>query len=57
MLKMDGKVFGILLAGLIIGGLLGYGLAPRGVSQAEYQSMEKKVTDLQNQLSDLQGKV
>ncbi|WP_297439180.1 hypothetical protein [Thermococcus sp.] len=54
---MDGKVFGILLAGLLIGGLLGYGLAPRGVSQAEYQSVEKKVIDLQNQLSDLQGKV
>ena len=54
---MDGKVFGILLAGLLIGGLLGYGLAPRGVSQVEFQSVEKKATDLQNQLSDLQGKV
>ncbi len=57
MLRMNEKFWAMLVVGLVIGGLLGYGLAPKGVSQAEYQSVEKKVSDLQSQLSDLQGKV
>lgn len=46
-----------LIVGLVVGGLLGYGLAPKGVSQAEYQTVKNEVMNLQKQLSDLQEKV
>ncbi|MCO6042090.1 hypothetical protein [Thermococcus alcaliphilus] len=54
---MDVKVLGFLLVGLLIGTLAGYGLAPKGVSQEEYNALQEQVKSLENQVSDLQEKV
>ncbi|WP_297068733.1 hypothetical protein [Thermococcus sp.] len=61
---MNGKIWGFLLVGLVVGGLIGYGLTPKGVSTGKYNTLENqlrglqsKVTQYQNQLGDLQSKV
>ncbi len=54
---MNVKVLGFLLVGFLFGALVGYGLAPKGVGQEEYNTLQGQVKELQGKVGQYEGQI